>query len=296
MFQRRFSLFAVGSGLALTAACASVLGIEDATCDPSYDPDCASDNGDSRSSGSGSEETAALPNLGVGGSVASAGSANGVGAAGTAPTPSGGAGGASSAATNNDTANGGTAGSSMAAAGAAGTAAVATDPFEARASTLCREYCATVTANCTGTNQQYASSTACYAVCELLPPGTAGDTTPSNTVQCRLRRAALAGTTGEPSNYCFSSGPGGAEECGSDCDGFCALMTQKCADDMGPLNECLSACNIVPDLSRPPDNLRYNVSQQSGDSLQCRLFHVSAATVDPSTHCIHAAGGSPCSL
>jgi len=58
----------------------------------------------------------------------------------------------------------------------------------------------------------------------------------------------------------------------------------------------LSACDIVPDLSRPPDNLRYNVSQQSGDSLQCRLFHVSAATMDPTTHCVHAAGGSPCSI
>jgi hypothetical protein len=73
-------------------------------------------------------------------------------------------------------------------------------------------------------------------------------------------------------------------------------MTQKCPDDMASLNQCLSACDIVPDLSRPPDNLRYNVSQQSGDSLQCRLFHVSAATMDPTTHCIHAAGGSPCSI
>lgn len=293
MLQRRLSILSVASVLALTAACASVLGIEDATCDPSYDPDCAGDTG---ANGSGdNEETERFANLGVGGSESSAPPANGSGTGGSAPIPSAGAGGASAATTNDATANGGTAGSSMAAAGSAGTAAVL-DPFEARASALCREYCATVSANCTGTNQQYASSTACYAVCELLQPGTAGDMMPSNTVQCRMRRAALAGSTGEPSNYCFSAGPGGAEECGSDCDGFCALMTQKCPSDMGPLNQCLSACSIIPDLSRPPDNLRYDVSQQSGDSLQCRLFHVSAATVDPSTHCIHAAGGSPCSL
>ena len=293
MSQRRLSIFAAGSALALTAACASVLGIEDATCDPSYDPECAGDNGAAGSGGS--DETDVFSNRGVGGSVASAGSGNEVGIVVTPPPPSGGAGGASAAPPSNPTANGGTAGSSMAPAGAAGTAAMV-DPFEARASTLCSDYCSTVMANCTGTNQQYASSTACFAVCELLAPGTAGDLTSSNTVQCRLRRAALAGTTGEPGGYCFSAGPGGAEECGTDCDGYCALMTQKCPDDMGPLDQCLSACNIVPDLSRPPDNLRYNITQQSGDSLQCRLFHVSAATMDPTTHCIHAAGGSPCSL
>jgi len=293
MSQRRLSIFAASSVLALTAACASVLGIEDATCDPSYDPDCAGDNGATGSGGSG--ETEVFSNRGVGGSVASAGSGNEVGIVVAPPAPSGGAGGASPAPATNPTANGGTAGSSMAPAGAAGTAAMV-DPFEARASALCSDYCSTVMANCTGTNQQYASSTACFAVCELLAPGTAGDITPGNTVQCRLRRAALAGSTGEPGGYCFSAGPGGAEECGTDCDGYCALMTQKCPDDMASLTQCLSACDIVPDLSRPPDNLRYNVSQQSGDSLQCRLFHVSAATMDPTTHCIHAAGGSPCSL
>jgi hypothetical protein len=288
MSQLRFSLLSVGGVLALTAACASVLGIEDATCDPSYDADCASD---------GSRETEMFANVGRGGSESSADPSDTRGTGGSVPTPSAGAGGASTAPTNNPTPTGGTAGTSMATAGAAGSAGTATiDPIEARASALCREYCATVTANCTGTNQQYASPTACYAVCELLQPGTAGDMTPSNTVQCRMRRAALAGSTGEPANYCYSAGPGGAEECGSDCDGFCALMTQKCADDMGPLNQCLSACSIIPDLSRPPDNLRYNVSQQAGDSLQCRLFHVSAASVDPAGHCAHAAGGSPCSL
>jgi len=292
MLQRRLSILSVGSVWALTAACASVLGIEDATCDPSYDVECAGNGSD------GSEQTEAFANVGRGGSESSRDPRDIGASGGSAPTPSSGAGGASATPTNSPTANGGTAGSSMASAGAAGSAGIAAtiDPFEARASTLCREYCATVGANCTGTNQQYASSTACFAVCELLPPGSAGETTPSNTVQCRMRRAALAGTTGEPGNYCYSAGPGGAEECGSDCDGFCALMTQKCGDDMGPLNQCLSACSIIPDLSRPPDNLHYNVSQQAGDSLQCRLFHVSAASVDPVGHCVHAAGGSPCSL
>jgi hypothetical protein len=113
-------------------------------------------------------------------------------------------------------------------------------------------------------------------------------------VQCRLGRAELAATTGEPSNYCFSAGPGGAGVCGSDCEGFCAVMSAKCTQ-LGSPAECLESCSTVPDLSLPPQNERYNTTLQAGDSLQCRLFHVSAASIDPTGHCAHAAGMAPCS-
>jgi hypothetical protein len=153
-------------------------------------------------------------------------------------------------------------------------------------------YCDTVAANCTGTEEQYASTTACLAVCDLLDPGNPGDTS-GNTVQCRLGRAQLAASTGEASNYCFSAGPGGAGVCGSDCEGYCSVMTPTC-QQLGSVASCLQACALVPDLSGPPSSLKYNTSMQSGNSLQCRLFHVSAASVDPVTHCTHAAGQSVC--
>jgi hypothetical protein len=58
--------------------------------------------------------------------------------------------------------------------------------------------------------------------------------------------------------------------------------------------DCLEDCGDVPDLSQPPDNLRFNASIDEGDSLQCRLYHVSAATLDPVLHCPHAGGAPPC--
>ena len=35
-------------------------------------------------------------------------------------------------------------------------------------------------------------------------------------------------------------------------------------------------------------------ASQGRDSLNCRLWHVSAATVAPSQHCGHASGEPPC--
>jgi hypothetical protein len=181
---------------------------------------------------------------------------------------------------------GGSAGSSSGMAGSAGSAGTTA------ASPLCQEYCDTVATSCTGPNAQFASAVACLAVCALLDPGTPGDTS-GNTVECRLGRAQLAAGTGEPGNYCFSAGPGGAGACGSNCDGFCTLMTQKCTE-LGDDAACLQACAQVPDLAQGSTKQTYNASLQAGDSLQCRLFHVSAASVDPGTHCIHAAGLAVC--
>jgi hypothetical protein len=165
------------------------------------------------------------------------------------------------------------------------------DPPPTQAS-LCDHYCQILEANCVGAERQYASPEACQAVCEHLEPGEPGAVT-GNTVECRIQRAELAGRTGEPANYCASAGPGGAGHCGEDCEGFCSVMSAECLE-MGNWRECLDACASVPNLSGPPDNLGYDASIQSGDSLQCRLFHVSAASLDPVTHCSHAAGLAIC--
>lgn len=177
-------------------------------------------------------------------------------------------------------------------AGAAGSTSMAVDPAVQRATPQCLDYCDTVMSACTGMNQQYASQIACLLVCELLPAGTAGSTA-GNNVACRLSRAELAATTGEGANYCYTAGPGGGEVCGTDCDGYCALMMAKC-NEFASVSQCLDECNFVPDLSLPPTPQFYNTTMQSGDSVQCRLFHVTASTLDPVGHCTHAAGNSPC--
>lgn len=157
----------------------------------------------------------------------------------------------------------------------------------------CARYCSIVNGSCTGPDQQYASDAACLAVCGALPWGGATDGVSGNTVQCRLMRAELAGTTGEPSDYCYAAGPGGGGVCGSNCEGYCALMTATCSE-LGSLRECLDACAAVPDLSKGPSMRPAAMTIQSGNTLQCRLFHVSAATLDPSGHCAHAAGLEAC--
>jgi len=271
--QRKSSLGVVSSvafgsvSLAAMLGCAGVLGIEDATCDAEFDARCASTT------------IAPVFPAGAGGGAGNGAGGSGIGNGGTAGNGTGG-----SAMATGGAGAGGAGGSAMAAAGAAGAPG-------AVPGSLCQRYCDTVASACAGAFEQYASPAACQAVCELLDPGTPGDTD-GNSVECRLTRAQLADTTGEPGNYCFSAGPGGGGVCGNDCEGFCTLMSQKCTL-MGSYEQCLPTCLQVPDLS--PDTT-YDTSIQSGDSIQCRLFHVTASTLDPVTHCNHAAGVALCAI
>lgn len=249
--RRFFPLLALGACASL--ACASVLGIEDADCDPELAPECGRDEASTAAGGS-----AAM--------TGAAGASRGSGATGPAAS-----------------------GAASVAATVAGAPGVDAPPPES----LCEEYCRVLGESCVAANEQYASAAACLSVCAELEPGAPG-AAQGNSVHCRLSRAELAASTGEPGNYCSSAGPGGGGTCGDDCEGFCSVMSAKC-DQMGSFDQCLGECREVPDLSGPPDNLRYNTSLQSGDSLQCRLFHVTAASLDPVGHCVHAAGLAVCS-
>lgn len=255
--QRISSLGVVSSvSLGMLLGCTGLLGIEEAACDVTYDARCAS------------AIESLMPAAGSAGAPAVAGAAGDGGSAGVPGVAGGGA------------------------AGAAGAAAPA-EPEETVAP-LCDRYCEAIAASCTEENEQYASPAACQAVCSRLAPGTPGDFT-GNTVECRLARAELGGATGEPQNYCPSAGPGGADVCGNDCEGFCTVMVATCDDLMGSFDECVAEClDEIPNLAGPPDNLAYDTSLQEGNSVQCRLFHVTAATLDPRTHCAHAAGLAIC--
>jgi hypothetical protein len=65
-------------------------------------------------------------------------------------------------------------------------------------------------------------------------------------------------------------------------------MHEICPDKLGTIDDCMAACATVPDLGA------YDFSIESGNSIQCRLYHVSAASLVPSTHCPHAAGEAIC--
>ncbi|HTV22326.1 MAG TPA: hypothetical protein VMG12_26745 [Polyangiaceae bacterium] len=249
--------FGVALASGWLAGCAGLLGIEDATCDPSYDPRCTNTSVGMLTpvGGSGGRGVMTGGSSGNGGSAVAAGS-------------------------------GGAAGGNVAGAGGAPTME---EPVE---ESLCERYCDTVAAACTGDNEQYASLMACTAVCNLLDAGEPGDLN-NNTVECRLARAELAQATGEASSYCHTAGPGGGGVCGSDCEGFCTLMAAKCSL-MGDYEQCLPLCEDVPNRSDVVETDTYRTAIQSGDSVQCRLYHVSAATLDPIMHCSHAAGVALC--
>jgi len=155
---------------------------------------------------------------------------------------------------------------------------------------LCEQYCTTITANCTDDAAQYSSEANCNQVCPNLPgfndPGTIGDT-----VGCRLENAQQAGTIGV--DECPTAGPGSEGICGDNCDAFCLLLEKACSDvDLFEYNsqaDCKADCQTFPDMGPFSATLT-----TSGNSIQCRLYHVSQAFEDAAFHCQHAAGKAIC--
>lgn len=154
-------------------------------------------------------------------------------------------------------------------------------------SDLCALYCETIMANCQGEFEQYTQSRICDVYCGTLPLGEVGDET-GNSVACRLHHAQqIEELGGEEISLCPIAGPGGAGVCGRNCEGFCAANEALCDPERSP-EDCIEDCEKLPDLGS------YDTSIQDGGSVQCRLYHVSAATISASEHCKHAAGASPC--
>jgi hypothetical protein len=156
---------------------------------------------------------------------------------------------------------------------------------------LCGSYCETLEANCTGDFQQFISRATCMEFCARLPEGSDDDEI-GNSVHCRITQARFAGDVGEPDLHCAEAGPGGNGTCGSNCEAYCVVLEQVCGarfdGEFVGRADCNSQCG---DLA---DEVRFSASIDSGDSIQCRLWHLSAASVDPSTHCGHAVGEGPC--
>jgi hypothetical protein len=156
----------------------------------------------------------------------------------------------------------------------------------------CTEYCRLVDDACQDENKVYDHPEACLAVCLRmdLGEGTLGGSDRKNTVACRIEKLQQSEFQARD---CATVGPGGGGECGSNCEAFCSLRQQVCTGVAGQtyeddlqLDKCLSNCQAMPDL------LSFDAGNrdQHGDSLQCRLVHVSEAAISKSkalTHCLH---------
>lgn len=162
-------------------------------------------------------------------------------------------------------------------AGAGGEAGPTAEPSEA-----CKKYCKHVMEACTLNDRVYTTIDVCYGVCAKLDEGNVNEFAGTNTVACRDDQAQSA-AIGETKMYCPNAGPGGGDACGPDCESYCKLYADTCADEFPPLDNCLSACAVLK--RSPPFNA---VSDYTGDSLDCRLVHVSVATTDKAMHCPHA--------
>jgi hypothetical protein len=169
------------------------------------------------------------------------------------------------------------------------------------ASAACQDYCDTVTRQCTDDYAVYAGVDQCLATCGNLPEGTSKDVS-GDTVGCRHNAAASI----VESTDCAIAGPGGAGVCGDNCESYCQLMSQACADPeyssfwLADVDLCVKQCQGLRDRDHDPENSatdsRFSAKSSAardhnGDTVQCRLFHASAASspFGAAAHCWHAA-------
>jgi len=154
----------------------------------------------------------------------------------------------------------------------------------------CQDYCELAMRNCTGDVAQYTDLSTCRATCAAMPLGDPASPT-GDTVACRTFQASLA--EDPAAHACTKAGPGGAGTCGDDCASFCSLAFELCAGRPGMYADpatCLSACAGFSKTEV------YDASDIAGDTFACRLYHLTAASADPATHCSHIGVQSPVCL
>jgi hypothetical protein len=155
----------------------------------------------------------------------------------------------------------------------------------------CNDYCTLVEDKCTNNYKVYNRRDDCMAVCALMDTGDVLGRSERNTLACRLERLH---TEDEPDIVCPEVGPGGNGTCGDDCDALCTLRQQVCTDiegqetqrDLRNKDTCLQQCRLLQD----EPSLDASTRDLVGDTLQCRLVHISEAAISKTlatTHCVH---------
>lgn len=180
-----------------------------------------------------------------------------------------------------ETEAGTTAGSGTAGGGESEASSGGADDSTGAAADPCPEYCTLVNDHCEGEQAQYAGQSACEAVCAAIAPGTPEDQL-GNTVGCRTFHAINAAE--DPDTHCVHAGPAGAGVCGGNCESFCSLALQLCTGDFAEWTD-VESC--LTDCAQFPDDVPFSEAQSSGDSLACRLYHLSVAGLQPDVHCGH---------
>lgn len=159
---------------------------------------------------------------------------------------------------------------------------------------LCQDYCVAIMGNCTGDNAQYTDTNTCLESCKALPQDGMPGASTGNSIQCRTYHAGMPAKT-DPAMHCVHAGPGGASFCGDNCEGFCAIAIATCNGQWKDMAACMDPMTGCPAFN---DMEKYDAKDASGDSLACRLYHLTVATQDAATHCPHTVFatkmGDPC--
>jgi hypothetical protein len=156
----------------------------------------------------------------------------------------------------------------------------------------CASYCADITSACSGANQQWPNAAGCEEACAAFAPGTPGDTS-MDTLECRAYHAGVAGTT-EPEVHCIHAGPLGSgvdagNGCGTDrCMAFCRIAQEVCGAEATYSFENEDDCRTQ--CADYVDDVDFTTNETSGDTLACRMYHLTAALGDPAVHCGHLSG------
>lgn len=146
----------------------------------------------------------------------------------------------------------------------------------------CQDYCDLVIEHCVGDYTQYSDRDTCLATCEAMPLGSEDDRA-GHTIACRTFNAAIAELS--PAMTCTKAGPGGDGTCGENCESFCAMQAEICTGENAQFRDtdCMTTCAMF-DATLP-----YDIRRTAGNTLACRIYHMTAAATDPDFHCPHLA-------
>jgi hypothetical protein len=148
----------------------------------------------------------------------------------------------------------------------------------------CGAYCDAVQGACVagadgGAQPQYMSRNDCVDYCGNVAAWPAGAS--GNTIGCRLAQATAASAGSDVAAHCAAAGPSGDDVCGSWCDNYCQLMLKNCTGGNAIYDAatCMAKCATMPATGKPGD--------VTGNTVQCRIYHMGVAFHDPVTHCPH---------
>jgi hypothetical protein len=116
--------------------------------------------------------------------------------------------------------------------------------------------------------------------------GSQQTSTRGDTLDCRDYHAIVGGSSAANNFHCYHATISGNNTCGNWCDVFCDMTARVCTganQQFTDRTQCMTNCSLVP--------LNGNPGDQTGNTLQCRIYHVGVANQSPALatqHCPHA--------